>query len=191
MSLKYITVVSVLIAITSLTLLAAEKHGSGSSGMSHSSMDGGHSSFPQEGGQAAFSALIEIIDLLERDNNTDWSTVNIDGLREHLRDMNLLVLETSAAAIKHSDNKIQFNVTGDVNSMRSISNMVPAHARFIKQSRGWDIEVTLTDTGAQVIVTSDESRDIDRLKALGFYGFMSLDSHHQAHHVQMARGQSH
>jgi enoyl-[acyl-carrier-protein] reductase (NADH) len=69
--------------------------------------------------------------------------------------------------------------------------MAAAHAKFIEQSCGWVISSELNEKGAIIIITVDEPATKTRLKALGFCGFMSLDSHHQAHHYQMAMGKSH
>jgi hypothetical protein len=43
-------------------------------------------------GQDAFGAVNEIVRGLEADRGTDWSTVNLDALREHLIDMNEVTL---------------------------------------------------------------------------------------------------
>ncbi|MDB4223431.1 hypothetical protein N9850_06635 [Granulosicoccus sp.] len=69
--------------------------------------------------------------------------------------------------------------------------MVPAHSQFIQQSRGWKIESVLIDDGAILTITVEDKATLSRINALGFYGFMSLDSHHQAHHYQMAMGKTH
>ena len=81
---RMITLGSVLVAIVSLSLWAAEEHSGHAPGMDHNAM-GVSNAQPKEGGQAAFAALIEVVALLEQDTNTDWSTVDIDGLRSHLR----------------------------------------------------------------------------------------------------------
>jgi len=170
MSHRLITLGSVLVALVSLSLWAAEKHSGHTPGMNHGAMtnDGVQ---PQEGGQATFAALIEIVAMLEQDAETDWDTVDIDDLRVHLLDMNHLM--------------------GTEKSIPSIHRMAPAHSRFIEQSRGWKIEPELNDDGATLTITVEDAAALSRLSALGFYGFMSLDSHHQAHHYQMAIGGSH
>ena len=47
---------------------------------------------PTQGGQAAFVAIAEIVRLLEADSTTDWSKVNIEALRQHLIDMDAVVM---------------------------------------------------------------------------------------------------
>lgn len=187
---KIVTVVSILIAIASLSLLAAEKHGTHSSRMSHD-VAPSHGSQPTEGGQAQFSAIIEIVSLLEANEETDWSRVDIDGLRSHLLDMDRLIRDTNAKTTTVSDTQIQFTVMGNTESIPSIHRMAAAHSRFIEQSRGWEISSELNEKGATIRITVSEPETMTHLKALGFYGFMSLDSHHQAHHYQMAMGYSH
>ena len=68
MASKIVTIVSVLIAIASLSLLAADKHSGHSNQMSHD-LDNSIDGQPVEGGQAQFSALIEIVSLLEKNEN--------------------------------------------------------------------------------------------------------------------------
>ena len=73
---RVITLASILIALVSLSLWAAEKHSGHTPGMSHGTAtnSGGQ---PQEGGQATFAALVEIVAMLEQDTETDWDTVDI------------------------------------------------------------------------------------------------------------------
>ncbi len=187
---RIVTIVSVLIALVSLTLWAVGKSDGHMPGKNHGAAVKTHG-LPREGGQSTFAALIEIVDLLERDPKTNWAKVNIGSLHEHLLDMNHLMLATQATTSVLSDSRIQFTVRGTADSIPSIHRMVPAHSRFIGQSRGWEIQHELTDTGATLTITVEETDLLDRLNALGFYGFMSMDSHHQAHHYQMAIGNSH
>jgi len=146
---------------------------------------------PREGGHASFAALIEIVDMLEKDRKTDWDSVNIEDLREHLLDMNHLMLNTEATKSITGDTQIQFDVSGTTLSIPSIHRMVVAHSRYIEQSRGWAIEPVLNNLGASLIITLENPAALKRVNALGFYGFMSLDSHHQHHHYQIALGNSH
>lgn len=187
---RLITLGSVLTALVSLSLLAVEKHTGHTPGMNHRSMTGNAAALEQ-GGQAAFSALIEIVAMLEADPETDWEAVDIDALRAHLLDMNHLILNTGASKSVIADDRIRFDIQGTAAAIPSIHRMVVAHSRFIEQSRGWVIEPRLTDDGATIVITVNDAVALSRLNGLGFYGFMSLDSHHQAHHFQMALGHSH
>lgn len=57
---------------------------------------------PPEGGQGAFTAIAEIVVPLENDPSTNGSRVDIDGLREHLVDMNELTLRTEVSKTRIS-----------------------------------------------------------------------------------------
>ncbi len=70
---------------------------------------------PEEGGQSAFAAIAEIVALLEEDPDTDWSTVDITALREHLVDMNSLMLNANATTTVEG-NTIRFRVEGEERS---------------------------------------------------------------------------
>jgi len=190
MSHRLITLGSVLVALVSLSLWAAEKHSGHTPDMDHGAVtsNGGQ---PQEGGQATFAALVEIVAMLEQDTKIDWGTVDIDSLRAHLLDMNHLILDTDATKSTIGDTQIRFDIRGTAASIPSIHRMVPAHSRFIEKSRGWTIEPELSEDGATLTIAVQDTASLNRLNALGFYGFMSLDSHHQAHHYQMAVGRSH
>lgn len=180
----------VLTGIVSVSLWVASKHVDHTSNGSHGAMVHADTSL-QEGGQSTFAALIEIVAMLEQDAATDWRQVDIDALRIHLVDMHHLMLDTSSVKSLPAENQIQFEVQGSPVSIPSIHRMVPAHSRFISQSRGWIIEPELLDDGASLTITVEDAATLNRINALGFYGFMALDSHHQAHHYQMALGMSH
>ncbi|MGQ7843257.1 hypothetical protein ACUNV4_02190 [Granulosicoccus sp. 3-233] len=142
-------------------------------------------------GQSTFAAMIEITALLDTDKDTHWATVDLDALHSHLVDMNQLMLLTQSFTEILDDSLIQFTVTGTAEAVAAIHRMVPAHARALRHSRHWDITVKLTDKGAILQITADSHSRLTRLKALGFYGFMSLDSHHQRHHLNIALGNGH
>jgi hypothetical protein len=71
------------------------QHGQHMPGMSHEGHGmkaDGFSGDLREGGQSAFAAIQEIVSQLMADPTTDWSRVDIDGLRQHLIDMDNVTL---------------------------------------------------------------------------------------------------
>lgn len=58
---------------------------------------------PHEAGQSAFAAIQEIVMLREADRKTDWSRVDIEGLRQHLIDMQNVTLGTKVSSSKIGD----------------------------------------------------------------------------------------
>jgi hypothetical protein len=142
---------------------------------------------PIEAGQSAFAAIAEIVALLEEDPNTDWSTVNIDALREHLIDMNLLTLNSQVSK-KVAADKVSFTITGSKSTVRAIQAMVPAHAKQLSLITPWNVGAQLKENGVVLTITSQDVNEIEKVSHLGFFGIMATDAHHQEHHLAMALG---
>ena len=53
----------------------------------------------------------------------------------------------------------------------------------------WDAGPKLVMTGVLLTVTSTDPHQAARIRGLGFTGIMAEGSHHQAHHLAMARGE--
>lgn len=140
-----------------------------------------------EPGQGAFAAIAEIVAQLELDPDTDWNSVDIAGLRAHLRDMDMVFIDAVAVA-NEIDGGMQFTVTGAAEVAPSISRMSMAHASFTGGVNGWEFLAREIDGGA-VMTVMVPPQDMVKLKALGFFGVMASDSHHQIHHWMMAAGQ--
>lgn len=141
---------------------------------------------PTEGGQAAFTAIAEIVALLNADPNTDWSQVDIDRLRHHLVDMNELTL--NAVAVRRLDgNAVVFEISGHGRTLQAIKAMVPTHALELAKIAGWDVstEVKSQSVILKLVANADE---LKKIQALGFFGLMAMQAHHQAHHWGMATG---
>lgn len=142
---------------------------------------------PGETGQSAFAAVAEIVAMLEADPKTDWSRVDITALREHLVDMDQLMLGAEASA-SFSDHTAVFSIRGDGPVLRAIQAMVPAHAIELSRIDGWDTSTTTTEDGAALKIAVTREGELAKIKALGFFGVMALGAHHQPHHLAMARG---
>ena len=142
-------------------------------------------------GQSAFAAIQEIVALLDADPHTDWSKVSIDKLRSHLLDMDHLTLSASASSKEIDGQIIEFRITGQTRTLQAIHAMVPTHAKMVREATGWEIDVQIISDGVILLVNPGSNEAFTRLKALGFFGFMTIGAHHQTHHLQMARGQDH
>ncbi|MFT6877592.1 MAG: hypothetical protein ACI9XK_004476 [Granulosicoccus sp.] len=177
-----------LLWITLSTSAIGQTHDSHSGAMPHAHVS---TELPTETGQSAFAAIAEIVALLEYDPQTNWSTINIDGLRSHLVDMNQLTLSASVTTRELDGLTIQFQVTGQDRTLQAIQTMIPAHAQMVRSSNNWSIEVISKSEGVTLRVTPESSEDYIKLKALGFFGFMTIGAHHQLHHLQMAKGAGH
>lgn len=147
----------------------------------------GARTLPVQGGQSAFAAIAEIVALLEADPDTDWSKVDIAALREHLIDMNSLMLEAKATSTVEGDT-IRFRIEGEGGVLRAIQAMVPAHAAELNKTGPWAVDAQTTSDGAVLAVKAPTAGELEKAKALGFFGLMAKGSHHQPHHLAMATG---
>lgn len=171
----------------------AQSASDSSSVMSHGTMD--HTKMhaqmmgeaPTEPGQSAFAAIQEIVELLENDPNTDWSKVNIDALRNHLVDMDAVTLHATVDA-QPVNGGIAFTVTGEGPIAGSIRRMVMAHAATMNGANGWQYASTEAPGGA-IMTVIVPAEDQEKLRALGFFGVLTVGMHHQEHHLMIARGQ--
>ena len=156
-------------------------------GMTHdmSGMDMDAGSIPTEPGQGAFAAVSEIVAMLEADPDTDWTTVNIPALSEHLVDMDMLITnaEVTTVDVEHG---IEMTISLSGLGGGAASRMVPAHGPVLGGETGWDSTVEMTDTTATWLVVSADN--VDQIRALGFFGLMATGDHHRAHHIGMAKG---
>ena len=145
---------------------------------------------PTQGGQGAFAAISEIIRLLEADSTTDWSRVNLERLRLHLIDMDLVTLRSTVTSTNVGGGA-QFTVRGTGATIAAIQRMTRAHANVVAAQSGPKlVRVELPD-GARLTVTAPNASDtkaIAHIRALGFIGLMASGDHHPAHHIMLARG---
>jgi MFS superfamily sulfate permease-like transporter len=159
--------------------------------MMHQQMvPGSQTTTPTMPGQDAFGAVQEIVRILEADPKTDWSKVNLEALRQHLIDMSEVMLKADAVT-KLLDGGIEVTVTGTVRTVDAIQRMVPAQAHQVDQTHhnGWSAKTEPLPNGVLLTVTSGDPLQVQHIRGLGFIGFMASGSHHQAHHLAMAKGE--
>lgn len=143
---------------------------------------------PTMPGQDAFGTVQEIVQILRADPNTDWSKIDLEALRQHLIDMNDVTIK-SIVKIRPVDGGIVTEITGTGRTAAAIKRMVPAHASELDKISGWTaISQNLPD-GVRLTVTSADPAQVSLIRGLGFIGLMVTGSHHQPHHLAMARGE--
>ena len=147
-----------------------------------------HAAVPSEPGQAAFGAIQEIVEMLQADPKTDWSKVDIDALRQHLIDMDEVTMRAVAEKVP-IENGLRIKVTGSNRTLAAIQRMVPEHARDIDGLHGWTVRTTPLPNGVELTVTASNPAEVQKIRALGFMGIMVQGSHHQMHHLAMAKGE--
>jgi hypothetical protein len=160
---------------------AAAQHAAGHDHAAHAGAS------PTEAGNAVFAALAEVIALLEADSATDWSRVDIEGLRQHLLDMDDVIMN-AVVATSDVPGGVRFDVTGESRTSNAIRRMAAAHAQQPDVMRHARITVTGIPGGARVTVLTDDTHTLQKVRALGFAGLLVQGQHHGPHHLAIARG---
>lgn len=152
-------------------------------GMDHNVAQGG--ALPSEPGQGGFAAVAEIVKMLDADPETDWSKVDIAGLRAHLVDMDMVFTHAQPEARPVPGGvEITLPLSGEAGP--SIARMVPAHGPVLQRETGWKSQVV--QGSDKIIWTVTDPAAEAQIRALGFFGLIATGDHHRAHHIAMARG---
>jgi hypothetical protein len=141
-------------------------------------------------GQAAFTTIGQVVAILKADSSTDWSKVNLDALREHLIDMDDVVMHASVAK-KDVAGGIEARVTGTGRTVQAIRRMLTNHAAMLDQDPLYHAVATDIPNGVRLTVTSKDAKDTARvavIRGLGFAGLLAEGDHHPRHHLAIARG---
>jgi hypothetical protein len=139
-------------------------------------------------GQDALSAIRAVVSKLEADPATDWSSINIDALRNHLVDMQEVAMNTEVETTE-VEGGATFQVTGRDRTLQAIRNMVPMHVNQLGHESDWTVESREIRNGYQVTVTATTPAQVAKIRALGFYGFMVAGEHHADHHLAIVGAQ--
>ena len=144
---------------------------------------------PIETGQSQFAAISEIVILLRDDPDTDWAQVDIKALRDHLVDMDNVTTRASVERMVDGMS-VTFMVTGDEVVAASIRRMVLAHSPMLQGSSDWTVNAEEMEGGASMLVQVGSEEELNQVLGLGFFGLMTIGSHHQHHHLMIAMGRS-
>lgn len=176
-------------AAVAATPLAAQHatHGDHAGHAGHSMPGTGASDLPSEPGNGAFAAIAEIVAILSADPETDWTRVDIDGLRAHLVDMNALALGASVRS-EPLPGGLRMRIATGGRPGQAVARMVPAHGPVLAAETGWQSEVIRDGDDIVWTVTAADDDAATRIRALGFFGLMATGDHHRQHHLALAKG---
>ena len=147
---------------------------------------------PTMPGQDAFGAIAEIVRILEADPATDWTKVDIERLRQHLIDMNEVVLR-SAVKPTPVPGGLAMEITGIGRTEQAIRAMVVPHAVELDRMPSFGAKTESIAGGVRLTVVAKNTGDprvVARIRGLGFAGLITEGGHHQPHHLAMARGEA-
>jgi hypothetical protein len=167
-------------------------HGAGMHAEHMRAMHGMGGAGPTMPGQDAFGAIGEIVRLLEADPATDWGKVDIERLRQHLIDMNEVVLHSSVKQTPVTGG-LAMEIVGTGRTEQAIRAMVVPHAGELDRMPEWSAKTETVPGGVRLTVTAkrpDDAKVVARIRGLGFAGLLTEGAHHQAHHLAMAKGKA-
>ena len=144
-----------------------------------------------QSGQDAFGAIAEVVRILDADPSVDWSKVDLERLRQHLIDMNEVVLH---AQVKQTPvpGGLVMDITGSGRTDQAIRAMVVPHALEVDRMASLTAKAETIPGGVRLTVTvkgSDDAKAVARVRGLGFIGLLTLGAHHGPHHLAMAKGE--
>jgi hypothetical protein len=143
-------------------------------------------------GQDAFGAIAEIVRILDADPATDWAKVDLERLRQHLIDMNEVVLRS---AVKQAPvpGGLAMEITGTGRTGQAIRAMVVPHALELDRLPSYTAKTEPIAGGVRLTVVArkaDDDKLVARIRGLGLAGLLTEGAHHQAHHLVMAKGEA-
>ena len=153
-------------------------------------MHGTAAGVPTMPGQDAFGAIAEIVRLLDADPSTDWARVDIERLRQHLIDMNEVVLRSTVKQTPVPGG-LAMEITGAGRTEQAIRAMVVPHAVELDRVPLFAAKTDIISGGVRLSVLAenpDDAKVVARIRGLGFAGLLTDGAHHQAHHLAMAKG---
>jgi hypothetical protein len=135
--------------------------------------------------------MAEVVQTLEADPATDWSRVDIERLRQHLIDMDEVVMRAMVKATQVPGG-LSMDVTGRGRTAQSIRAMLIPHAAELDTMPAWSAKTEQIPDGIRLVVIARDPADaktVARIRGLGFAGLLVQGGHHGLHHLAMAKGE--
>ena len=155
-------------------------------------MQGMAGGVPTMPGQDAFGAIAEIVRILDADPATDWGKVDIERLRQHLTDMNEVVLRSTVKQTPVAGG-LAMEITGTGRTEQAVRAMVVPHAVELDRMPSFAARTETLPGGVRLTVVAqrpDDAKLVARIRGLGFAGLIIEGAHHQPHHLAMAKGEA-
>ena len=102
--------------------------------------------------------------------------------------MNEVTLKADAVA-KPINDGLEITVIGGGRTLAAIQRMVAAQGYQLNKLNGWSAKTELLPNGVLLTVTSSDPQQVQHIRGLGFIGLLVSGSHHQRHHLAMAKGE--
>ena len=143
----------------------------------------------KEAGNAIFGTIQETIKALDADPNTNWEKVDMDGLRQHLIDMENFTSGVDVLSQKNIEKGAEIVIRAKSEAAHhSLDRALKAHPSMMASETGWTMGVKQNKEQFTLTIETQKPAEVARLRALGYIGVMALGDHHQVHHWMMASG---
>lgn len=188
----HLALIVTLLATAAVSPVGAQEPPRGDSHAGQHSGDSAQKEPPlSQPGNAAFAAIREVVLTLHEREDTDWSEVDLEALRRHLRDMQRFTLGAEIVERTPVDGGLRVAVRGNSGAATdAIRRGVTAHAPMLEKETGWDVAVTAEEDRIVLRVAAETAAEARRIRGLGYIGLMATGAHHQRHHWMIANGRS-
>ena len=150
-----------------------------------------HESPLTENGNDAFGTIQEAIQALNDKKDLDWSKVKIETLRQHLQDMNNMTLNVEILSQENVENGARVIVKPHNAEVRaSLERVLAAHPPQMKRETGWTMNIIQEKDFFTIETTTQVISETEKVRALGYIGWMALGNHHQHHHWALINGEN-
>lgn len=140
------------------------------------------------GGQDALTAIQEVTALLLADPSTDWSTVSIARLQQHLRDLDLLMVQAEVEE-QSVEGGLDVVVRGEAPVLEAARRVLPAHLKLVNGFRGWEITGEAADSGEfHVALRTQAAAELPILRGMGFFGVLASGVYRPYQLLAIAQG---
>lgn len=144
-----------------------------------------------EAGTDMFATIQEVIARLNADPDTDWSKVDLEALRRHLRDMFEFSYNVDVLSRQPMEKGVKILVKAtNPRADKALARVLKAHPMMLKMETGWTMQSRWQKDGYEITVTTSKPSEVNKIRGLGYIGILAFGSHHQAHHWVMANGRN-
>ena len=147
---------------------------------------------PTASGQAAFGAISEVVQILDADPATDWAKVNLEALRQHLIDMDAVMMRSSVKQ-RNVAGGIEAEVTSTGVALASLQRIAENHNQMLNMMPDYRVSLVQLSSGVRLTILARDAANVKtvaRIRGLGFAGMLTEGDHHAAHHLAIARGET-
>ena len=140
-------------------------------------------------GNEIFGTIQEVVQKLEADPKTDWSKVDLEALRQHLLDMKAFTEEVEVISKKPVSEGVEIEVRPQTKrAVIALKHLFSMHPAMIKMEKGWDLKAIQNGDQWTITCITQESSEVEKIRALGYIGLLTEGAHHQLHHWMIATG---